>query len=82
MNKFQFIELFAVPNRVTPKGVTAIAAPKSRIARGGNPAAERMIATSRAGPQMRYSRFPFSMVMVWICSTVSPRISASFSAIR
>ena len=40
MNKFQFIELNAVPNRVTPKGVTAIAAPKARIARGGNPAAK------------------------------------------
>ena len=52
MNKFQFIELFAVPNRVTSKGVTAIAAPKSRIARGGNPVAERMIATSRASPMV------------------------------
>ena len=38
--KFQFIELFAVMNRVAPKGVTAIAAPKSRTARGGLPAKE------------------------------------------
>ena len=36
--KFRFIELLAVMNRVTPKGVTAIAAPKSRLARGGIPA--------------------------------------------
>ena len=32
--------------------------------------------------QMRYSRLPFSVVMRWTSSTLRPRISASFSAIR
>ena len=31
---------------------------------------------------IRYSFFPFSVVIFWISSTESPRISASFSAMR
>ena len=37
IDKLRFIELFAVPNRAVPNGVAAIAAPKSRTARGGLP---------------------------------------------
>ncbi|MBR5126128.1 MAG: hypothetical protein IKU68_05285 [Oscillospiraceae bacterium] len=38
IDKFRFVERFAVANRVASKGVTAIAAPKSRIASGRTPA--------------------------------------------